>query len=406
MAVGATPTMLVAGAGVMNRFVTDSPVVHLGRVFSFSLRATNECLRGWERHARRIPCPALRREALDSLQRKRFHCQGGTVLAVAAPRPLQGPLVEFIVALQTISDYLDNLCDRDTARRERPPAMLEEDFRTLHRAFLDALAPDHAAGQRAKPCSPPIAYYAKHPFGDDGGYLPRLVAAARAALAVLPGWPAVRPDAVRLGRMYCELQVLKHLPTGQRERRVQAWLRGIAWPQARTLAWWEQAAAAGSTLGIFALALEAARSRQPRVDVLRAYDPWLASFHILLDYLIDQHEDEAARELNFVAQYPTPAHATAGLVTLWRRCRQEIAALAEPGLHRLVLYGLTALYLSDPKAALPAAAGPARALLNEAGWVGRALRSVCRRVVPRGGCEARRQRPEPSASTDPARSSS
>jgi len=42
--------------------------------------------------------------------------------------------IRFIVAYQTISDYLDNLCDRSTSS---DPA----DFRALHESMLHALTP-------------------------------------------------------------------------------------------------------------------------------------------------------------------------------------------------------------------------------------------------------------------------
>ncbi len=65
----------------------------------------------WEQRARQIPNPELRRQAVASICKKSFHSVGGSVFGLMN-RQLTKPLVRAIVAIQTISDYLDNLCDR------------------------------------------------------------------------------------------------------------------------------------------------------------------------------------------------------------------------------------------------------------------------------------------------------
>ena len=62
--------------------------------------------------ARLIDDGELRTQALSSLKNKAFHCYGGSVLALLAPRSRWPDLIVLITAFQTISDYLDNLCDR------------------------------------------------------------------------------------------------------------------------------------------------------------------------------------------------------------------------------------------------------------------------------------------------------
>jgi pantothenate kinase type III len=64
----------------------------------------------WRIRADAIPDRQLRVQALASLSHKRFHCQGGSIFC-AAPGEYRPQLLRFIVAYQTMCDYLDNLCD-------------------------------------------------------------------------------------------------------------------------------------------------------------------------------------------------------------------------------------------------------------------------------------------------------
>jgi tetraprenyl-beta-curcumene synthase len=68
-------------------------------------------LRAWTDRARKIPSPGLREQALSSIAAKAFHCEGGGVYSLLAGDHSR-EAVRFIVAYQTMSDYLDNLCDR------------------------------------------------------------------------------------------------------------------------------------------------------------------------------------------------------------------------------------------------------------------------------------------------------
>lgn len=56
----------------------------------------------------------LHNQAIASIEHKTFHCEGGGILALLANEHRED-CIRFIVAYQTISDYLDNLCDRSTS---------------------------------------------------------------------------------------------------------------------------------------------------------------------------------------------------------------------------------------------------------------------------------------------------
>jgi tetraprenyl-beta-curcumene synthase len=291
----------------------------------------------WERLAAAIPSPELRRQAQASLRLKRFHCDGGAVYSLAAGGARAGA-VRFIVALQTISDYLDNLADRSTAGGA-------PDLAQLHTAMVEAV-------QAGAPDADPQRFYRYHPDRDDGGYLAALVAACRGEVDGLDPAAAglFRATVTPLLRWYCLLQEYKHLPAG-REEAVRRWCASLA-PEAPGWAWWEVAAATGSTLGPFALfACAAAGELDPgtAARLRAAYFPYVTGLHILLDYWIDQAEDAGGGDMNFTAYYPSAQAAAARLAEIGRRAAGSVRALPDAGFHRTVVLGLPALYLADPK---------------------------------------------------------
>ena len=85
----------------------------IARAVPTLLRDVNAELGRWEDRAQAVPSPELRLQALESIRHKRFHCEGGAAYALAAG-PARDRCLRFIIALQTISDYLDNLSDRSS----------------------------------------------------------------------------------------------------------------------------------------------------------------------------------------------------------------------------------------------------------------------------------------------------
>lgn len=281
-----------------------------------------------------IPAPALREQALASIDAKAFHVHGGCILATFLPASAAARYVRMVAALETIYDYLDNLCDR-------LPGVPQHAYGTLHEALLDALDDRRV----------PADYYADGPAGDDGGYLAALVAAVRAELPRLPHYGPVRDALVRIARYYVQLQTLKHGDAEHREAVCSAWYaeHAEAFPG---LYWWEFAAACGSSLPVFALLYLAS---QPRLDAraidatIAAYFPNVSAVHILLDYFIDQAEDREHRELNFVACYPSSAVAVERVGRLVRVTSERVGALADGEWHTFVLRAMCLFYLTHPK---------------------------------------------------------
>jgi len=284
--------------------------------------------------AERIPDDALREQALASIDGKAYHVQGGCILATFMPAAAARRYVAIVAALETIYDYLDNLCDR-------LPGVTQQGYATLHESLIDAL------DVRREPSD----YYRDGPPGDDGGYLRSLVEAARAGLRELPNYATVRERLVEVARYYAELQVLKHGPAGVREGACDAWYARNR-ERFPGLSWWEFAAACGSSLPVFALIELASRERLDAREIdatLSAYFPGVSAVHILLDYFIDQAEDREHGELNFVACYASRADAVRGLRRLVRATLARVRTLAGAARHRFVVEAMCVFYLTHPK---------------------------------------------------------
>ncbi|WMT39440.1 tetraprenyl-beta-curcumene synthase family protein [Paenibacillus sp. D2_2] len=315
-----------------NQFPRE-PLRLMSRVYKFILPDVRKELEGWRKVAGEIPDPELRKQALASIQTKEFHCQGGAVYA-AANLPKRHILIPLIVAFQTISDYLDNLCDRSTS-------MNADDFRLLHQSMLDAVNPQAELED----------YYALREEKDDGGYLHQLVQTCRNNIALLPGYNMAKPYIQDLVGLYTDLQVYKHIKPSLREDALIQW-----WDQHKErtphLQWNEFAAATGSTLGVFMLFLAASNEDldQGSAETIRdAYFPHVCGLHIMLDYLIDQEEDEIGGDLNFCSYYDSKELMLERIAYIVEGARHDIKKLPASSFHRMIIEGLLALYLSDPK---------------------------------------------------------
>jgi len=75
-------------------------------------------------------------------------------------------------------------------------------------------------------------------------------------------------------------------------------------PASTELRWWETAASAGSSLGVYMMIAMAARHAVPAEEataIEEAYFPWIGSLHLLLDSLVDQQEDRVAGQPSLLA---------------------------------------------------------------------------------------------------------
>ncbi|MEO6836465.1 MAG: DUF2600 family protein [Candidatus Tumulicola sp.] len=290
-------------------------------------------LEGIRASALAIPDPRLRAQALGSIQGKAYHVAGGCILATFLPARDARRYVEIVAPLESIYDYLDNLCDRH-------PDVPIEAYPVLHRAIADALDPG----------APLRDYYARGPAGDDGGYLRGLVARTQRSLAQLEGYQALLPAFSEAAALYAEMQTYKHYPPVERERACRAWFERRRDARLAGLEWYEFACAAGSQFQVYAPLFECFAGRTHAISATyAAYFPAVAALHVLLDSYIDQAEDREHRELNFAGLYPTPRRMLERVECLAETARRRFAALPDPAHHRFVLRVMALFYLTHPK---------------------------------------------------------
>jgi len=178
--------------------IPASPWTMMAKAFLNVLPDAHRCLNEWKNLAKQIPDPELRRQALTSIRTKTFHCEGGSAYGLLAGEK-RGEAIRFIVAYQTISDYLESL----------DPA----DFRALHESMLHALTP----GARC------AGYYRFRDEQDDGGYLISLVTTCQDVLEKLPAYDKISSALHELAGYYCDLQVHKHVREEDRVPRLKDW---------------------------------------------------------------------------------------------------------------------------------------------------------------------------------------
>lgn len=310
-----------------------SPLTMTSAIFRSVFPMVEKELNGWRLEAKRIPSPFLRRQACLSIEGKSFHCAGGGMYSLLAPERRR-EAIRFIVAYQTLADYLDNLCDRGYSTTP-------DSSRVLHTALFDALTPGAGVG----------CYYPTGGQRDDGGYLTGLVTTCQETLGGLPAYGVISGHLYDLAELYCDLQINQHVRSEGRIPLMQAWYEGyhVSLP---SMTWYEFSASCGSTLGIFALvAYACGGGTDPTVAraLKEAHFPWVQGLHILLDELIDQDEDRRHGDLNFCCCYPNEAEMTARLLYFYRQANASIQGLPHARFHRLINQGLLAMYGSDPK---------------------------------------------------------
>ncbi|RDI44350.1 tetraprenyl-beta-curcumene synthase family protein [Falsibacillus pallidus] len=287
----------------------------------------------WKDKAEAIPNTELRNQALASIEHKTFHCEGGSIMALLAMQERE-KAIKFIVAYQTISDYLDNLCDRSTS-------LDPDDFAALHESMRDALT----VGEPVK------NYYRLRQDQDDNGYLASLVRTCQDVLSEISPYADIKKYLLELCQYYCDLQIHKHVRVEEREGRLQKWFDGYK-SQLPDMGWHEFSACSGSTLGIFCLVSYALRSdfQTEYAEIIRnGYFPYIQGLHILLDYFIDQEEDRDGGDLNFCFYYENDEKLLERLKHFVAQADKYTEKLPHQKFHKLINRGLLGVYLSDDK---------------------------------------------------------
>src|SRR3954447_8255613 len=267
--------------------VPTMPLTLMAKAYRKIFPYVHKELTYWKNRAEAIPDLELRKQATASINQKTFHCEGGAIMALLANERYK-EAIRFIVAYQTISDYLDNLCDRSTSL---DPA----DFAALHESMSDALV------LKAETKN----YYRLRDDQDDAGYLHDLSETCRTVLRELDNYALIKDYLLELCQYYCDLQIHKHVVKDERVPRLKKWFNRYQ-DNLPDMEWYEFSACSGSTLGIFCLVSYAMRedfNLEDAINIRKGYFPYIQGLHILLDYFIDQEEDIIGGDLNFCAYY-------------------------------------------------------------------------------------------------------
>lgn len=313
--------------------VPSMPISLMSSIYRKVLPVVHKELAYWKSRAEAIPDPELRKQALASIEHKTFHCEGGAILSLIAKDNYEDA-IKFIVAYQTISDYLDNLCDRSTS-------LDPDDFAALHESMEDALNTDASAKN----------YYRFRREQNDGNYLMNLAAACREVLSGMKNYKHIKSHLRELCRYYCDLQIHKHVVAEDRVPRLQKWFNQYR-SEIPEMEWYEFSACSGSTLGVFCLVSYALRDdfeSSYAVNIRNGYFPYIQGLHILLDYLIDQEEDRNGGDLNFCFYYENEEKLFSRLKHFVFEADKHTEKLPHKHFHKLINRGLLGIYLSDEK---------------------------------------------------------
>jgi tetraprenyl-beta-curcumene synthase len=307
--------------------------VTVARYLTLVLPQVRVELAHWRRQAQVIPNPRLRDTAQRALA-KRGNIEGAALFATLAPGAHRATTVRALVAFQAAYNYLDALSELPS---DQPVANGAQ----LHQALLTALHP-----QAKHP-----DYYALNPDRGDGGYLDAIVDACALAVQRLPSFAALAPLARCAAARIVDFQALNLNEHQGGQQALEEWASELT-RSSNDLAWWETAAAAGSSLSVHALIAAAASpdlTPHDAREIDRAYYPSVGALHSLLDSLVDRDEDRHHAQRSLLEHYHSPADTANRLSTLGGRATDATSRLPNPEAHRVIATAMCSYYLSAPQ---------------------------------------------------------
>lgn len=317
----------------------------------------------WDAHARRIPDPLLRRQALAKLSGERLNPEAAALFAVLAPRGRRRLVVSLIVAYQVLYDFLDGV-------NEQPGFDELRDGLQLHRALTDAVLPEQ----------PLSDYYRRHPDLNDGGYMQALCTRCRHIVGQIPSIGRCSTVIAAATDRCGQAQSQNHATTRLGNSCLIDWSLRQSTDHA-DYHWWELAAGGISCLNIHAVLATCADSRVSPTDaagVESAYFPSVCSLSALLDSLADYHGDAGTGNHSFVAHYRDSDHAAERLARIADEAQSLVAGLHNQTRHAIILAGIVAYYLSSPSVWEGFPAPAAERLMDCVGALGASMCTVMR----------------------------
>jgi tetraprenyl-beta-curcumene synthase len=319
-------------------------------------------MQAWEERARRIPDAQLREDALSSIAHKRGHTDGAALFWII-PRRRDLNLLRLLVAYEMIWDFLDCV-------NERGAVVGTANGCQLHLALIDALDPG----------IPMSDYYLYHPWHDDGGYLRALVKTCRQSCASLPSYGRVRPMVVREAARAQVLAFNHDTDPAGRDAALRGWAASEFAGEQR-LSWYELSGAASASMTVHAFLALAAEPSCSDADIrstCAAYFPWLSAATTMLDSYVDQVEDEANGDHQYIGHYPSEAYAGERVRELVARSALEARRLSRGHRHAVIAASMVAMYLSKDSARTPDMRERTQSIARAGGSLTRLLLPVLR----------------------------
>jgi hypothetical protein len=286
-------------------------------------------LKRWQMCAAEIEDSELRAVAFSKLHNESFHADAAAMLATRAPRAHRRSVVEAIVALELLFDYLDGLTERPSSD---PVGNGERHFATLINAVgLVASTPGPNA-----------------PRAGDSGYPQMLSRAVALAVSRLPAASAIAAIAGRTAHRAAEAQSRIHALHQTGAGQLEAWAKSE--PPATDLGWRELVASAGSSvLVLHALIVAAANPRTTCEQATAIESAYLSTCVLLtlLDALVDYEQDASSgdsQRTSYISLYEDPDQLPELLGRSARRAVLQARALPNGPHHVMVLTGVVAYY--------------------------------------------------------------
>ncbi len=126
-----------------------------------------------------------------------------------------------------------------------------------------------------------------------------------------------------------------------------AWA-GSQTPEHADLRWWETAASAGSSVGIFSFIAAASHPQIDRGTVAQlegAYFPWVGSLHTLLDSLVDRAEDTQGGQRSLLDYYRGQEEARVRMGHIAEQAVRRLRELPDGQGHLIVFAAMASSYV-------------------------------------------------------------
>lgn len=326
---------------------------------------------GWRLRAQQIPDPALRMVALQMQHAKVGNVEGAAAYGAFARKAHRARAVAAQVAFQTAYDYADVLSETGS---EDPVA----NGHSLHRALL--LVSESA--------EPDLDYYAHCGSLDDAGYLRALSDTCQTTFGAMPARAAFAAPLERAVQRIVAYQGRNHRHPQGMHLALAAWAREET-PVDTGLRWWETAASAGSSTGIFSFV---AAASHPEMDERNsaalegAYFPWAGSLHTLLDSLVDRGEDARKGQRSLLDYYRGDEEAKSRMRLIASEATNRLRRLPNGQSEMMIFAAMASLYVTSLRSDSPSDRAISGAVLAGIGapvlpaLLIFALRSACRRA--------------------------